>query len=352
MPISIILDVATGLVFLFFLLALIASSIQELIAGIFAWRGTYLAKAIDVILDNEKSATFAWSGIADFVKAHLSPGRGETALQRMDRQAGPTTTPGEAVLRKVLSIQTHPLLSSNPSTMPSYIPARNLALALMEILRNGSQDASITAIGKTVDLLPPGDLKQILTLFLTHAGQDIDAFRTRLEEWFDDSMARLSGIYTRLSHYMMLSLGVVLALALNVDSLHIARSLWDTPAMRAAAIASASNANTFHDAVAMVAASDPPTAAATTSAAAPAGGSGLSEEIPQLKAAWQAVQGLEDDQLPLGWGARSSVTVWSVLDALPGWLITAAAIGFGAPFWFGLLQNLTNMRSAGPRPNP
>ena len=28
-----------------------------------------------------------------------------------------------------------------------------------------------------------------------------------------------------------------------------------------------------------------------------------------------------------------------------GWLITAIAVSLGAPFWFGLMQNLLNLRS-------
>jgi hypothetical protein len=31
-------------------------------------------------------------------------------------------------------------------------------------------------------------------------------------------------------------------------------------------------------------------------------------------------------------------------------LITAVAISLGAPFWFGLLQNIMNLRNAGPVP--
>ena len=41
-----VVDVAIGMVFVYFLLALIASGIQELVAGIFTWRGTYLRRAL------------------------------------------------------------------------------------------------------------------------------------------------------------------------------------------------------------------------------------------------------------------------------------------------------------------
>ena len=33
-----------------------------------------------------------------------------------------------------------------------------------------------------------------------------------------------------------------------------------------------------------------------------------------------------------------------------GWLATACSAPFGAPFWFGLLQRLVNVRGTGPKP--
>ncbi len=45
---------------------------------------------------------------------------------------------------------------------------------------------------------------------------------------------------------------------------------------------------------------------------------------------------------------------WSFLSgylpALPGLPITAIASLFGAPFWFDLLQRLTQLRGTGPKP--
>jgi hypothetical protein len=33
-----------------------------------------------------------------------------------------------------------------------------------------------------------------------------------------------------------------------------------------------------------------------------------------------------------------------------GWLVTARAGMLGAPFWFDLLQKITNLRGTGPKP--
>jgi hypothetical protein len=53
------------------------------------------------------------------------------------------------------------------------------------------------------------------------------------------------------------------------------------------------------------------------------------------------------NQLPIGWqrdGAYADGVAWMIV----GWLLTASATLFGAPFWFDLLQNVTNLRGTGP----
>jgi hypothetical protein len=359
MPISTILDVAIALVFVYFLLALIASGLQELIAGFFAWRGTYLSKAIDVILDNSPSASFRWVNFGDFWKAHFTSGAGQTALDRLnaevEKNPSGAMTPAQKVLAKVLDVHTHPLMRSTPSTLPSYVPARNFAMVMLDVLRDGSQSPLIEQVENTISALPDGDLKRTLLLFLTNAGGDIDRFREHVETWFDDAMARLSGIYTRLSQYVLLILGLIIAPVLNVDSIHLTRVLYESPPIRAAAVASAT-ANTLTP---PATAPTPPSATAPTArgtATTPDGdqkggkAKAPQDEQPNIKAAWTQVQDLEKDELPFGWDFSHGFWANFKLSTVPGWLITAAAIAFGAPFWFSLLQSLINIRNAGPAP--
>jgi hypothetical protein len=63
-----------------------------------------------------------------------------------------------------------------------------------------------------------------------------------------------------------------------------------------------------------------------------------------------------DTTLPIGWqNGRLAATfwpfdVWVFLLALIGWLITALATLFGAPFWFDMLQNFIRLKGTGPSP--
>src|SRR5579875_3221508 len=99
------LNLIIGLVFAYFLLALIASGVQEVIASVFAWRGTYLSKGIDVIMDNAANATWSWGSFGAFMKAHFTPSAPPTAADLLRAQLGDQKqNPAQATLEKVLSV--------------------------------------------------------------------------------------------------------------------------------------------------------------------------------------------------------------------------------------------------------
>ncbi|MCW2525306.1 MAG: hypothetical protein JWM76_166, partial [Pseudonocardiales bacterium] len=41
---------------------------------------------------------------------------------------------------------------------------------------------------------------------------------------------------------------------------------------------------------------------------------------------------------------------WDVILKIVGWLVTAFAVSFGAPFWFEALSKLGNLRNTGTKP--
>lgn len=314
MQLGTVLETAIGLAFAFFLLSLVASAIQEVIASVFKWRGTSLARSIEIIISNAPDAGFAWTNAADWLRAHLTTG-----------PAAALPVSPDPVLRRVTGgMSSHPLLRGNPTPLPSYVSAQAFSMALLEVLRDGTSLPLFGQVESTVAALPPGSLRTILATFVQDAGGDLDRFRGNVEHWFDDAMDRASGLYKRTTQYVLVGLGLVLVVGLNVDTLYLARSLWDDPTTRAALTAGAT--------MAVSARADPATGAGT-----------------QLSAAYKALQA---KQLPIGWRSSRDETIFprSVLSSMMGWLLTAFAVSLGVPFWFGLLQTLVNIRAAGPKP--
>lgn len=306
-----VLAIALGFSFTYALLSILASTIKEGIAALSQRRSNNFRAGLESMLSSNASAGDALGTLFDRVYGH-------------------------ALVSGI----------SNNSA-PSYVPASNFTLALVDVLTNGAAP-SITAVGDAITGLPEGRLKQALGAFVAEAGDDLNTFKSQIEKWFDDTMDRVSGVYKRWSQLFLLLIGLVLAISLNVDTIRIFSTLAHDNDVR----------QILADSAVQAAKVDPKT---------------WTEE--------QAIKAVTDLPIPLGWtscqkGSYSSTpppvvrglpqcsgvfaigstilaserTAWSALSVLAGWVITAIAISFGAPFWFDLLNQFVNIRAAGPKP--
>jgi hypothetical protein len=284
MSLGVVLDVAIGLVFTYLLLALLASGLQELIAGATQLRGRKLRSGLQRLLS--------------------------------DPAAGGPAAPG--LFGRVFN---HALVQGSSSLeLPSYVPARNISLALIDALMDGSKAPVFTQCETAVLGLPDSGIKSTLKMLLTQAGGDLDKFKSSVETWYDDAMDRVGGRYKRFSHYCLLALGLVLAVGLNVDTVRIASTLWRDAGLRNAVV---QQAQAFHDQ------ND--------------GASTVDLDKAQALVAKLPV--------PIGWSdSNQSFTGVDFAWAVLGWLVTAFAIALGAPFWFNALDGLLKLRSAGNKP--
>jgi hypothetical protein len=299
---SVIIEVAIGLVFVYLLLSLICSAVNEMIEAKLKNRATDLEKGIRELL-SEKDG----KGIMEKMYAHpLICGLFEGVYKPKDR-----VTPGD-YMRK--------------TTLPSYIPSRNFALALMDTVMDPSGKGSLphstvnelrTAIGG----IENPAVKRALNSFISHAGDDVDAVRQSIEAWFDSGMERVAGWYKRRTQWILLGLGLAVSIILNVNTLTVAEHLWTDPALRAVVTEQAKTygqgENKFESIKNQI-----------NSLGLPIG---WSKEDPGMNAV-------------SAWASPASV-VYGILRIILGWLLTAGAISFGAPFWFDLLNKFLLIRS-------
>jgi hypothetical protein len=160
----------------------------------------------------------------------------------------------------------------------------------------------------------------VLTAIDTAQG-DFNAARATIEVWYDDAMDRVSSWYKRSTQGILFVIGLVFAVAANIDTVTITRFLSHDAAAREAIVAraQASVADTGY----------------------------LRRSYDDAKKDLAALQ------LPIGWATPDSTTLahrtWpqpSPSERILGWLITALAVTMGAPFWFDLLNKVTAIRSA------
>jgi hypothetical protein len=193
--------------------------------------------------------------------------------------------------------------------LPSYIEPGQFAAALMDVLtigRNLTGDMKQAIATKVTDL----QLRNYLTGLVDRTGGDPAKIQSGLAEWFENAMNRLSGTYKRKTQVWTFVIALIMAGLMNVNSIHVGRELWLRPML-----------------------------ARTLSS------------NPNLKPI-DAFTQLETLGVPVGWTSQRLGELRSLtgLEVFFGWLITAAATLFGAPFWFDALEKLGRVKGTGPSP--
>ena len=294
---SAVLDVAIGIVLLFLILSAAASAISEYFSSALKWRSNDL-------------------------KAFL-----EHAF------ADPTVT--KAFLEPFLQTKGH----------PDYIATEDFVTGVLRMASTMTTSTSGVASTSTLTIeqlkaftnaLPKGALKSALTSILATGETDITQISAKLTKWYDNSMDTLSSWYKKHLNRVLLLIGLVFAFGFNIDTIAYANRLFESPALRGAI---AANAPTTGQQVGT---------STSTSAVA---------TVQQLQGQLQMLD------LPIGWTAANMASQPDISKDLPGvvswWLIkilglliTGFAVSQGAPFWFDLLNRITNLRSANKPESP
>lgn len=347
------LDVAIGLFFVFFLLSVVCSAVNEAIATVLAWRSqTLLAGLRSMLADSTDPPVRLRQepGQATAPRAELpSPGTSGPATDAAETRLIPTVSPADAtaatraaaaasgpLLTRLLE---HPLIRSQVDetarreirrTVPSYLETRTFALALLDTLSvdGDERDSAVQRVEKGIRALENPHVKGALNAVLRDAGGDITRLRAGVEDWFDATMARASGWYKRRTQLSLWVIAAAVTLVLNADTGQIASALWKDPVLRASVAAQAQSAVSGGDT------------------------SDLTGDDDTLAS---KVDDVEQLSLPIGWSTDPDDPRWpddaaGVLAKLIGWLATIAALSLGAPFWFDLLGKVSRIRGGGTQP--
>jgi hypothetical protein len=285
------LDVAIGFGITFFLLSTVVSAAREALASARNVRAKSLEAWLTSVLE-AKSGTDGTPAGSSVVSEFY----------------------GSAVVRALA------LGSGRGSSdrLPSYIPSPRFVEGVLSVGRKKAADVEnakslFDRVGLELDALPDCAAKHALLEIYGRTEGDVARFHAEAQSWFDDCMERLSGWYRRSTQRFVWIGSAILVVAINVDALQIAKSLWTDPGVRAAVAASAGNP------------------------------SGLSAD--------NAITQLNALPLPVGWGSMhwhlwTLASVWH----LGGWILSLFAVSLGAPFWFDTLSRFARIRGGGPPP--
>lgn len=283
---SAVIDVAIGLVFVYLLLSFIVTAIQELIETAVKLRAAHLAKGVQKLLGSDKAREFFEHPFIE----DISP----------DKWFGKGT-------RK-----------------PSYIASQTFAAAVLDIIVKAdiANPRTVAEVQAGINTIQNPKVRQSLTVLLEECQRDLSKFSEGLENWFNSQMDRVSGWYKRKVQMITITIGLLIAMGINADSLSIVKRLSNDSALRNSLVAQAQEI-----------------------AKQPISRSG-DENIAAIETRINKVEGLG---LPfaIGWWKGKDRFPW---ESAPGWLLTGFAVSLGAPFWFDMLNKVISIRSSGKSP--
>jgi len=313
-----ILEVAIGIIFIYILVSILCTAIRE---GIESWlktRAVYLEDGIRELLNDktgEGLATHFYNHplIFSLFSGAYNPSESSKLLTRCVRG----------------------------TNLPSYIPAKNFALALMDIAARGpatnaaSSDpytpiVCLDTVRINIANLKNESVQRAVLTAVDCAQGNLNRAQANLEAWYDGTMDRVSGWYKRQTQWIVFGLCLAVTVGLNINTITIVDYLSQNNEARAALVKRAIEL-------------DPKDSASPN---------------PNYDAVKKELNSMS---LPIGWTAgwgaprrsgdlESKVGTkfewWNDIFApFFGWLMTAFAATLGAPFWFDVLNKVMVIRS-------
>ena len=354
-----LLDVAIALVFIYFVFSIFVSGIVEFINTLIDKRANLFRLAIDKLL----------GPLAESFFQHQLIQIKESRLWKF-RQLSIDYLSADSFSTVLIDL----LVKGNESIPTESNPAEETFEKLKQVLLDPTPDL------KTIkDLIRP----------ILAKSKDFQTFKAELEKWYNGYMEQVSGWFKRHAQGVVWIVAGSVALFLNVDTIHLTDRLFNDDGLRDRLVAEA--VKTAQDGgksfmkdelfkeyldkhgydttklVKPIQAKDTSTQGADTTLVEP-----ISEKSTSLSATSKnsltsadnmAVQyayvqfvksRVADLQLPIGWVLETGKSLWqpgqTLILAILGWILTAAALSFGAPFWFDLLLKLVNIRNTARRP--
>ena len=319
------IEILIGVIIVFILVSTICTSIREGIESLLKTRAAYLEQGIRQLLNDPKG-----EGLASKLFNHPLV----FGLFNGDYKAG-TDTADTSLLAK-------------GKNLPSYIPSKNFAQALMDIAAagakpdavnssNGAPVVNLDTIRQNISNVENPAIQRVLLNAVDTAQGDLNKAQLALEDWYNSGMDRVSGWYKRSTQWIIFWIALSVAVGLNVDTLKIIDYLAKSDTARKVMIKEAEALNST-------------------------GGAQLDYKEAQKR--------LDKLNLPIGWtdqtlkayykkvdvkvrdkngkiitDKKTDVLSSQILLALLGWLITALAATIGAPYWFDLLNKVMVVRS-------
>jgi len=286
------LEVAIGLIFIYYVLGSIVSLITQWISEAFETRGKSLQRHLKKIVGDKH--------VGEFVKL-----------------------PQLQVLRPIRYKNLMSFLtSSTEPKMLEKIPASTLVDSYFDFVGlTATKEIEADRLKELINAFPESDGKQAMLLWVEQGVTNIEDLRKRTKSYFSGVMDQAAATFKSNARSFVIVLSILLTLLLGTDSIQMTQALWENAGLRALAVAKAE----------LVVQQD-----------------GTEQEIDNL------IQDLSDLKVVnVGWFVNEKPSTpgalgWFKFIGLKflGMFLTIAAVSQGSSFWYDLLKKLVTPTSS------
>ncbi|MDD2923365.1 MAG: hypothetical protein PHQ36_13860 [Anaerolineales bacterium] len=283
------LDVAVGLMFVYYLLGSIISLITQLINETFETRGKALEQYLLRLVGDKK--------LGDLVSLPqiqaLRPIRYKNMLS-------------------VFSSATEPKKLEK-------IPVATLVDSFFDIAGlTANKEMELLQLAELIDKLPDSEGKQAFIDWINQGVTNIADLRSRATTYFNGILEQAAATFRARARSFVIILSIFVTLLFGTDTIQLAQTLWSSAELRAVAAAQAQ--------------------AIVQKEGARADMSNIIDELGKysIKLGWWQTQQFPEQ------GAPASDWIWFVVLKVVGLSITAMAVSQGSSFWYDLLKKLTS----------
>jgi len=326
------LDLVIGLIFIYLIYSIAASTLWEIFVNITHLRATTLR---DWVLNN---------------------------FPYFNYETDSSDKKKKIITNKILS---HPLIRGMlktpgvPENNPSYISSKVFTDALLDLVVNHDATSENNS-WKNVDIntlrsslenskFLPLYLKSTLLQYISEASGDLQKLKDKLSTWYEEAQEMLLGSYKKNLQIWILIISSILVLSTNADTIKLVSFFYNNDDAR---VAIANKAALFVQDTAIVNL----VTKIDTLAIASASKRDKDELVAKVNENVATLKKLNEEliqnSIPIGWKSEDfkSFKALDYLKKFGGLLLSILAVSMGSPFWFDILNKLVNLRSSGKKP--
>lgn len=410
-----IIEVIVGMIFVYILLSILVTEVNTLISNAFRLRAQNLREALDKIIDdpvmrakiythpliqlvearsvlptqrisdeeaeaiaNGTIAAVDWIDSNTFVDVVLNNIKVESDQQLFGALLNVIDGMPSGPERRVLRLLVNRVVSSGEGMDElreaiANVNQENFRMALIETMNHIDEEISEMGLEPNSIVSVMAGIRQIDNIYFRNAlttilatANTLDEAKTNIQSWFDNSMTRASSTFKMKMKSLSIFVAIFIALIANIDSLHIARTLWEDPILRESLSMAAVQA--VENEQLATAVEDANTANADATAEDAGAEGAVDALIDSSQSVSETIENINELRLPIGWlledlGAEPEDSIrrsnpnnlWNYFPGNNpgGWLgllfaklmglaATVISISQGAPFWFNILNKIVS----------